>query len=176
MLQVHPTKFDAAKVFVPDVFDDDRGYFKETWSKPKYAACDIPALEWEQDSMSWSTRNVVRGMHFDFAMAKLVQCLSGRIFDAIVDLRRDSATYLQWQGFVLTATNHRQLYVPAGFAHGFIALDDEVIVHYKNSSAYNPATEGAISWRNPRVGIIWPLVGEARLSAKDAIVPLDYLP
>jgi dTDP-4-dehydrorhamnose 3,5-epimerase len=176
VLQVHATKFAAAKVFVPDVYDDDRGYFKEAWSKGKYAALDLPTLEWEQDSTSWSTRNVIRGMHYDFRMAKLVQCLHGRIFDAIVDLRRESPTYLQWQGFILSAGNHRQLYVPAGFAHGFIALADEVIVHYKNSVAYDPDSEGAISWRNPRVGIEWPLVGEPRLSAKDAAIALDALP
>jgi dTDP-4-dehydrorhamnose 3,5-epimerase len=176
VLQVYATKFAAAKVLVPDVFDDDRGYFKESWSQPKYAALELPTLEWEQDSTSWSTRNVIRGMHYDFRMAKLVQCLHGRIFDAIVDVRRDSPTYLQWQGFLLSSSNHRQLYVPAGFAHGFIALADEVVVYYKNSVAYDPATEGAISWRNPRVGIEWPLVGEPRLSAKDAAVALDALP
>lgn len=176
MLQAYATKFAAAKVFVPDVYDDDRGFFKETWSKTKYASLAIGTVEWEQDSTSWSTRNVVRGMHYDFRMAKLVQCLHGRIFDVIVDLHRESPTYLQWQGFMISAGNHRQLYVPAGFAHGFIALDDEVVVHYKNSVAYDPATEGAISWRNPRVGIEWPLVGEPRLSAKDAAVALDFLP
>lgn len=176
MLQAYATKFAAAQVFVPDVFDDDRGYFKEVWSKPKYDRLGIATLQWEQESTSWSTRNVIRGMHYDFGMAKLVQCLHGRIFDAIVDLRRDSPTYLQWQGFVLSSSNHRQLYVPAGFAHGFIALDDEVIVHYKNSVPYNPASEGGISWRNARVGIEWPLVGEPRLSAKDAAIALDFLP
>jgi dTDP-4-dehydrorhamnose 3,5-epimerase len=176
VLQAYPTKFDAAKVLVPDVYDDDRGFFKETWSMPKYDAVGLPTLDWQQDSVSWSTRNVVRGMHYDFRMAKLVQCLHGRIYDVIVDLRRESPTYLEWQGFMLTATNHRQLYVPAGFAHGFLALDDEVIVHYKNSVPFDPSSEGAISWQNYRVGIVWPLVGEARLSAKDAAVPTDFLP
>jgi dTDP-4-dehydrorhamnose 3,5-epimerase len=176
VLQSYPTKFDEAKILVPDVYDDDRGYFKETWSQPKYGAVNLPTLDWAQDSVSWSTRNVVRGMHYDFRMAKLVQCLHGRIYDVIVDLRRESPTYLEWQGFMLTAVNHRQLYVPAGFAHGFLALDDEVVVHYKNSVPYDATTEGAISWRNYRVGIVWPLVGEARLSAKDADVPADFLP
>ncbi len=176
MLQAFDTKFAAAKIFVPDVYDDDRGYFKETFSTPKYAALGIATTHWEQDSSSWSTRNVIRGIHYDFRMAKLVQCLHGRIFDVIVDLQRDSRTYLNWQGFLLSASNHRQLYVPPGFGHGFIALDDEVVVHYKNSVAYDPASEGAVSWRNPRVGIEWPLVGEPRLSAKDAAVPLDALP
>src|SRR5581483_8794644 len=111
-------------------------------------------------------------------MAKLVQCLHGRIWDAIVDLRRDSPTYLRWQSFVLSADNHKQLFVPAGFAHGFLALEDDVVVHYKNSVPYDPAQEGAVSWRNPRVGIAWPLPeGRApRLSPKDAAIPVDALP
>ncbi|HEX3468826.1 MAG TPA: dTDP-4-dehydrorhamnose 3,5-epimerase, partial [Candidatus Elarobacter sp.] len=105
------------------------------------------------------------------------QCLRGAVWDAIVDLRRESPTYLRWEGFELTAGNHRQLFVPAGFAHGFLALDDEVIVSYKNSVPYDPALEGAISWRNARVGIAWPLGGaDPHLSAKDAAIPADYLP
>jgi dTDP-4-dehydrorhamnose 3,5-epimerase len=175
MIVAHPTRFADAKLFVPDVFDDDRGFFKEVWSAPKYRG-HVPITEWEQDSTSWSTRNVLRGIHYDFRMAKLVQCLHGRIFDAIVDLREDSPTYLQWQGFLLTAANHRQLFVPAGFGHGFLALDEENIVHYKNSVAYSANTEGAISWRNERVGIVWPLAGEPRLSAKDAAIATDFLP
>jgi dTDP-4-dehydrorhamnose 3,5-epimerase len=175
VIQTLPTIFAEAKLFVPDVFEDDRGFFKETWSEAKYEGLGVPA-RWEQDSCSWSTRNVVRGVHYDFRMAKLVQCLRGRIWDVIADLRRDSPTYLKWQGFVLSDRNHRQLYVPPGFGHGFLALDDEVVVHYKNSVAYDPTHEGAVSWRNPALGIVWPLVGEARLSGKDAAVPLDFLP
>jgi dTDP-4-dehydrorhamnose 3,5-epimerase len=111
-------------------------------------------------------------------MAKVVQCLRGSIFDVIVDLRRGSPTYLAWEGFELTQRNHRQLFVPAGFGHGFLALDDDVIVHYKNSVAYDASQEGAVSWRNPRIGIAWPLAPGAvpHLSAKDAAVPADFLP
>ncbi len=175
VIQSLPTLFAEAKLFVPDVFEDDRGFFKETWSEPKYAEFGVPA-RWEQDSCSWSSRNVIRGLHYDFRMAKLVQCLRGRIWDVIADLRRDSPTYLKWQGFVLSDRNHRQLLVPPGFGHGFLALDDEVVVHYKNSVAYDPQHEGAVSWRNPAIGVVWPLVGEPRLSGKDAAVPLDFLP
>ncbi len=175
MIQALPTIFADAKLFVPDVFEDDRGFFKETWSDPKYAAAGLD-VRFAQDSCSWSTRNVIRGLHYDFMMAKFVQCLRGRIWDAIVDLRRDSPTYLRWQSFVLTDRNHKQLFVPAGFGHGFLALDDEVVVHYKNSVPYDMAREGAVSWRNPRIGIAWPLAGEPRLSAKDAAVPEDFLP
>lgn len=170
-----PTKFADAHVFVPDVYEDDRGFFKETWSDPKYAALGLD-VRFAQDSSSLSKRNVVRGLHYDFAMAKFVQCLRGSIFDVIVDLRRGSPTYLAWEGFELTQRNHRQLFVPAGFGHGFLALDDDVIVHYKNSVPYDAAREGAVSWRNPRIGIAWPLTGEAHLSAKDAAVPEDFLP
>ena len=175
MIQVFPTKFAGARVFVPDVFSDDRGFFKETWSDPKYTALGLD-VRFAQDSSSRSARNVLRGIHYDFRMAKLVQCLHGRIFDAIVDLRRDSPTYLQWEGFELSGRNHKQLFVPAGFGHAFLALEDDTIVHYKNSVSYDAAQEGAVSWRNPRIGIAWPLEGEPRLSPKDAATPEDFLP
>ena len=175
MIHVLPTTFAEARVFVPDVFVDDRGFFKETWSDPKYAELGLD-LRFAQDSSSRSARNVLRGLHYDFRMAKLVQCLNGRIWDVIVDLRRGSPTYLQWEGFELTARNHKQLFVPAGFGHGFLALDDDVVVYYKNSVPFDAASEGAVSWRNPRIGVQWPLDGEPRLSEKDAKVPLDFLP
>ena len=175
MIQRLPTIFADAAIFIPDVFEDDRGFFKETWSDPKYAAAGLD-MRFAQDSCSWSTRNVIRGVHYDFAMAKFVQCLRGRIWDTIVDLRRESPTYLRWQAFVLSERNHKQLFVPAGFAHGFLALDDEVVVHYKNSVPYDADREGAVSWRNPRVGIAWPLVGQPRLSPKDAAIPEDFVP
>ena len=175
MIEVLPTTFADARVFVPDVFADDRGFFKETWSDPKYAALGLD-LHFAQDSSSRSARNVLRGLHYDFRMAKLVQCLHGRIWDVIVDLRRESPTYLQWEGFELTDRNHKQLFVPAGFGHGFLALDDDVVVYYKNSVPYDAKSEGAVSWRNPRIGVRWPLDGEPRLSAKDAAVPEDFLP
>ena len=170
-----PTKFAEARVFIPDVFDDDRGLFKETWSDPKYAALGLD-IRFAQDSSSRSARNVLRGLHYDFRMAKLVQCLNGSIFDVIVDLRRESPTYLQWESFELTDRNHKQLFVPAGFALAFLALEDDVVVHYKNSVPYDAAQEGAVSWRNPRIGIAWPLTSQPRLSAKDAAVPEDQLP
>jgi len=146
MIQVIETDFPEARIFVPDVFPDQRGYFKETYARAKY---------------------VIRGMHYDMRMAKLVQCLSGRIYDVSVDVREDSPTYRRWQGFELTADNHHQLYVPRGFAHGFLALED-CIVHYKLSAHYDPAHEGVISWKDPAVGIRWPLTAEPILSAKDA--------
>ena len=170
MIQVRDTIFPDAKLYVPDVFPDARGYFKETYSRDKYAALGMEDV-WVQDSVSRSARNVIRGMHYDMRMAKLVQALAGRIYDVIVDMREGSATYKRWQGFELTADNHMQLYVPKGFAHGFLALDDVNIVQYKMSAHFDPTHERILSWKDPSVGIDWPLVGEPLLSPKDANAP-----
>lgn len=167
MIAVHETDFPDAKVYVPDVFHDARGYFKETYATDKYAALGMRDV-WVQDSVSRSRRNVIRGLHYDLRMAKLVQVLQGTIFDVIVDIRAGSPSYKRWQGFELSAENHRQLYVPRGFAHGFLALSEEAIVHYKMTALYDPQHEGVLSWRDPEAGIAWPLQGEPVLSAKDA--------
>lgn len=167
MIAVHKTDFPDAKIYVPDVFHDQRGYFKETYSTDKYAALGMTDV-WVQDSVSRSKRNVIRGMHYDLRMAKLVQVLLGAIYDVIVDVREGSPTFKRWQGFELSADNHRQLYVPKGFAHGFLALSDEVVVHYKMTALYDPKHEGLLSWRDPQVAIAWPLQGEPILSPKDA--------
>jgi dTDP-4-dehydrorhamnose 3,5-epimerase len=167
MIQVRATDFAEAKLFIPDVFYDARGYFKETFSTAKYAALGLHDV-WVQDSVSRSKRNVIRGMHWDPRMAKFVQVLSGSIFDVIVDVREGSPTFKRWQGFELTADNHHQLYVPKGFAHGFLATSDIAVVHYKMSALFDPATERVLSWRDPEADIAWPLAGEPILSAKDA--------
>lgn len=166
MITVLPTKFTDAKLFVPDVFPDERGFFKETWSQGKYAAAGLDIV-WLQDSCSRSKRNVIRGLHADRRMAKFVQCLKGTIFDVIVDMREGSPTYKQWGGFELSEDNHHQLLVPAGFAHGFLAQADDVIVYYKQSAMYDPSTEFGVSWRDPSIGVEWPLDGEPIVSAKD---------
>jgi dTDP-4-dehydrorhamnose 3,5-epimerase len=166
MIQVIETDFAEARIFVPDVFPDQRGFFKETYAKEKYEKLGMRD-DWLQDSVSRSRRNVLRGMHSDARMAKLVQCLEGRIFDVIVDVRPESPTYKRWQGFELSADNHRQLYVPRGFAHGFLALTD-CLVHYKLSAHFDSSHERVLSWKDPSVGIRWPLTGEPILSEKDA--------
>ena len=167
MIEVVTTSFAEAKVYIPDVYPDERGYFKETYSREKYAALGMHD-DWVQDSVSRSRRNVIRGMHVDPRMAKLVQALKGEIYDVIVDLREGSPTYRRWEGFALTEDNHRQLYVPRGFAHGFLARSDEVIVMYKMSAHYAPAFESGVRWNDLEIGIVWPLDGEPILSAKDA--------
>jgi dTDP-4-dehydrorhamnose 3,5-epimerase len=166
MIQVIETDFPEARIFVPDVFPDARGFFKETYARDKYAALGLTD-EWLQDSVSRSHRHVLRGMHYDMRMAKLVQCLSGRIFDVIVDAREGSRTFRRWQGFELSALNHHQLYVPRGFAHGFLALEDSV-VHYKMTAHFDPAHERVLSWKDPLVGISWPLSADPIMSTKDA--------
>jgi len=167
MIQVRDTAFAEAKLFIPDVYPDARGYFKESYSQSKYAALGLHDV-WLQDSVSRSKRDVIRGMHYDMRMAKFVQVLLGRVFDVIVDVREGSPTYKRWQGFELTADNHHQLYVPQGFAHGFLAQSDDVIVHYKMSAEYDPKEEGVLSWRDAQTAIVWPLDGAPILSAKDA--------
>jgi len=169
-MNVLATEFAEAKVVVPAVFHDERGFFKEVYARDRYAAAGIED-QWLQDNLSSSRKNVLRGLHFDFRMAKLVQCVRGEIFDVIVDVRAGSATYGRWQGFRLSADNHHQLYVPRGFAHGFLALCDDVLVHYKQSAQYDPGCERALAWNDPTVGVVWPVSGEPLLSVKDAAAP-----
>jgi dTDP-4-dehydrorhamnose 3,5-epimerase len=170
-IQTIDTIFDTAKIYVPDVFEDDRGFFKETYSTAKYQSAGLVDT-FVQDSVSFSTRNVIRGLHFDYKMSKFVQVLRGKIWDVIVDIRAGSPTRLKWQGFILSEHNHRQLYIPPGFAHGFIALSDDVVFNYKHGSLYDPATEGTVRWNDPTLAIAWPLAGDPRVSIKDQTAPL----
>lgn len=170
MLKIHPTKFADAKLVEPEVFHDERGFFKETYSFNKYVALGLDDV-FVQDNISRSQRNVIRGMHYDVRVSKLVQCLVGKIFDVIVDARDTSPTYLQWEGYELTEDNHRQIYVPRGFAHGFLALSDEVVVSYKQSEHFDPAHECGLAWDDPAIGIVWPLEGTPIVSGKDRAWP-----
>jgi dTDP-4-dehydrorhamnose 3,5-epimerase len=169
-IQSIDTKLKDARLFVPEVFEDDRGFFKETYSRRKYHALGL-LDDFVQDSVSVSTRNVIRGLHGDPNMSKLVQVLRGKIWDVIADARRDSPTFGQWQGFYLSEHNHTQLYIPKGFLHGFIALADDVVFNYKHGSHHDAATEFAVRWDDPTLAIAWPLVGEPRISAKDRANP-----
>lgn len=167
-MKVIETSLGGLKLIVPAVHQDERGYFKETYSQTRYDAAGISG-PFVQDNLSVSRKHVLRGMHYDSRMAKLVQVLSGRIFDVAVDMREGSPTYKQWDAAELSAENHQQFYIPAGFAHGFLVLSDRAVVMYKQTALYDPAQERAISWDDPSVGIEWPLGGAAPiLSAKDA--------
>ena len=156
-------------------FGDNRGFFAETYSRRAYEEAGV-TQEFVQDNHSLSAEvGTVRGLHFQaprHAQAKLVRCGRGAIFDVAVDIRKGSPTFGQWVGYELSAENGRQLYVPAGFAHGFMTLLPDSEIVYKCSDYYAPETEGAVLWNDPDIGIDWPLKGEPILSSKDAEAPL----
>ncbi|MDB3912544.1 dTDP-4-dehydrorhamnose 3,5-epimerase [Paracoccaceae bacterium] len=159
----------------PRRFGDQRGFFSETYNRKKYLEIGID-IEFVQDNHSLS-RDVgtLRGLHFQappHTQGKLVRCGSGAIFDVAVDIRRGSLTYGQWLGFELSAENGHQIYVPIGFAHGFVTLEPDSEIVYKCSDYYAPETEGALRWDDPDIGIEWPLQGNPILSKKDALAPL----
>ncbi len=170
-MKVQPTEFQGLFVIEPAVLRDARGHFMETWRNSRYSAAGKfkPFL---QDNVSWSRRGVLRGMHFQNPdpQDKLIYVLQGEIFDAVVDIRRGSATFGKWFGCTLSDTNARQLYVPGGFAHGFCVLSDSALVSYKCSAEYRPEAEMSLAWNDPQVGIDWP-VTDPFLSAKDQQAP-----
>lgn len=157
----------------PRVFRDQRGQFFESYSERRYAEAGL-AARFVQDNASSSSRGTVRGLHFQVRrpQAKLVWVLEGAVFDVAVDVRRGSPTYGQWVSATLDATNHHQLYVPAGFAHGFAVLSERAVLAYKCTDYYDPEGESGVSWSDPALGITWPISSaDAVLSAKDAALP-----
>jgi dTDP-4-dehydrorhamnose 3,5-epimerase len=159
----------------PKAFGDDRGYFSETWQERKFAAAGINA-HFVQDNHSHSIRHTLRGLHYQIQQpqGKLVRVVQGAAFDVAVDLRSSSPTFGHWVGFELSAENQQMLWVPPGFAHGYLALSERVDFLYKCTAFYAPAHERAVRWDDPQVAVHWPLpAGTAPLlSPKDAIAPL----
>ena len=178
---------DGPLLITPQVFADDRGFFFESWNERRFRDDLICAgapqtesedLRFRQDNHSRSTRGVLRGLHFQLPpepQAKLVRCTVGEIFDVAVDLRRSSATYGRWVGVVLSADNHLQLWVPVGFAHGFLTLSDVAEVQYKASGFWNRDCERSLRWNDLQLKIQWPLhlarVTEPLLAEKDLQAP-----
>lgn len=162
-------------ILEPRVFGDDRGFFLESWNAEAFAKAGLD-LTFVQDNHSRSQKGVLRGMHFQNPgpQGKLVRVVRGAVFDAVVDLRRSSPTFGKWTGVVLSAENKRMFWVPEGFAHGFLTLEDDTDFLYKCTAPYAPQHEASLAWDDPTVGIEWPLDGiEPKLSAKDAVgVPL----
>ena len=161
-------------LITPSRFGDKRGFFAETYSSQKYAEMGVD-VEFVQDNHSLS-RDVgtLRGLHYQappHAQGKLVRCGRGAFFDVAVDIRRGSPTYGQWMGYELSAENGHQLYVPIGFAHGFVTLEPHSEIVYKCSDYYTPEAEGALRWDDPDIGIKWPLKGSPIVSARDALLP-----
>ena len=169
-------------LLTPQRFEDERGFFVEAWNRIRFAeALGLPpeqAPRFDQDNFSRSRRGVLRGLHYQLPPApqgKLVRCLSGEIHDVIVDIRRGSPSFGRWLGVRLSAANLHQLWVPPGFAHGFLALSDSADVLYKVSGLWNRACERSLLWNDPRLAIEWPLEvlggNPPILSAKDAAAP-----
>lgn len=170
-MQFRPTDIADVVVIEPKVHGDARGFFMETWQARVFAANGIDAA-FVQDNHSGSAQGVLRGMHYQMrhTQGKLVRVIQGEVFDVAVDLRRSSPTFGRWVGEVLSADNHRMLWVPPGFAHGFLVLSARAEFTYKCTDYYDPASERTLIWNDPQVGIQWPLPVQAvpALSAKDA--------
>lgn len=169
-LSVAPTPIAEVLVLEPEVRGDERGFFVETWNARTFASATGLERSFVQDNHSRSARMVLRGIHYQIeqAQGKLLRVVSGRVFDVAVDLRRSSPTFGRWVGVELTATNHRQLWVPEGFGHGFVVLSESADLLYKTTDYYAPEHERTLAWDDPDVGIDWPLEGgQPILSAKD---------
>ena len=173
-MNVIETALAGVRILEPQVFGDARGWFMESWSKKKMEDAGIYA-DFVQDNHSFSAqRGTLRGLHYQLnpmAQAKLLRVSRGAIFDVAVDIRRGSPTYAKWVGVELSAENHRQLFIPRGFAHGFITLTDDAEVQYKVDNLYAPECDGNIRWDDPEIGVVWPLHPMV-LSEKDAAAPL----
>jgi dTDP-4-dehydrorhamnose 3,5-epimerase len=170
-MKIEQTPLPGFLVFEPRVFGDERGFFLESFQKRRYKDAGI-ALEFVQDNHSRSQRGVLRGLHFQMRhpQGKLVYVPRGEIFDVAVDIRKGSPNYLKWHGVVLSDENHRQAYIPPGFAHGFCVLSETADVFYKVTDFYQPGDEAGLAWNDPDIGVEWPLT-EPILSAKDAEYP-----
>lgn len=165
-------KTDIAGVIViePQIYRDKRGYFYESFSEKEFTA-KVGMIHFVQDNESKSSYGVLRGLHFQkppFAQSKLVRVICGSVLDVAVDIRKDSPTFGKYVAIELTGENHRQLFIPKGFAHGFIVLSDEVIFQYKCDNFYAPESEGAIAWDDPKLNINWQIpINKIILSEKD---------
>lgn len=173
-MKVIKTAIEDVVIIEPDVFGDSRGYFFESYSQKKFDE-QVRKIEFVQDNESKSRYGVLRGLHFQKgkdAQSKLVRVVKGRVLDVAVDIRKGSPTFGQYVAVELTEENHRQLFVPRGFAHGFSVLSEEAVFQYKCDNLYAPHAEGAITWDDPDIGIDWHLPAEdVLLSAKDAAHP-----
>ena len=166
----HSTKIDGAYRLQPKVFGDDRGFFLESWNRKKFAEIGIDE-DFVQDNHSRSAKNVLRGLHYQIErpQGKLVWVTQGSVFDVFVDLRKNSPTFGQWDGHILSEENKERLWVPPGLAHGFLVLSETADFQYKCTEYYTPEKERAIRWDDPEIGIIWPIPDweTPKLSAKD---------
>ena len=178
-MKVTETDLPGAVIIEPDVFGDERGFFKETYHQDRYKIEAGIEESFVQDNYSRSTAGVLRGLHFQKTkpQGKLVSVSQGAVFDVAVDIDPDSATFKQWVGVHLSGENHIQFYVPPGYAHGFLVLSEIADFQYKCTELYNPDDEGGIHWDDKEIAIQWPTSEQLLVSQKDAALPTlsDYL-
>jgi len=169
-MKVVNTKIDGVKIIEPKVFGDARGFFLETFEKQRYQLLLEIDLDFVQDNHSRSSKNVLRGLHFQkiSPQGKLVRVVRGEVFDVAVDIRRASPTYGQWEGVLLSEENKKQFWLPPGLAHGFVVLSEIADFEYKCTDYYNPKYEECLLWNDPSIGIDWP-VEQPLLSEKDKL-------
>lgn len=163
-IQVEDCEIEGLKVITPNVIGDARGYFVETYNARDMKEAGIDRV-FVQDNQSASKKGVIRGLHFqiEHPQAKLVRVIKGEVFDVAVDLRKGSATYGKWKGVLLSAENHKQFYIPEGFAHGFLVVSDYAEFCYKCTDFYHPGDEGGIMYNDPEVGVEWPITDDMEL-------------
>ncbi|WP_305908698.1 dTDP-4-dehydrorhamnose 3,5-epimerase [Methylomarinum sp. Ch1-1] len=168
-MKVITTEIPDVLILEPKVFGDQRGFFKESFNQQKFTQATGIETTFVQDNYSRSSQNVLRGLHYQIQQpqGKLVFVGRGRVFDVAVDLRLSSKTFGRWAGVELSDQNHRQLWVPPGFAHGFVVLSETVDFLYKTTDYYAPQHERCIAWNDAELKIVWPVAGEPRLSKKD---------
>ena len=173
-MNIIPTTIPDVLIVEPKVFGDARGFFFESFHQQRFNAAVGRNVEFVQDNHSLSAKGVLRGLHFQIdpkEQGKLVRAVKGEVFDVAVDIRPDSPTFRQWVGAHLSAENRRQMWIPRGFAHGFLVLSDEAEFLYKTDNYYSPEHERSIRWDDPSIGIEWPVSVQPNLSQKDAIAP-----
>ncbi|EGG95603.1 dTDP-4-dehydrorhamnose 3,5-epimerase [gamma proteobacterium IMCC1989] len=171
-MNVVKTKLSGVLVIEPAVFGDERGFFLETFQLKRYQEHLGENIQFVQDNHSRSPRGVLRGLHFQKTkpQGKLVRVVTGEVYDVAVDINPHSSTYGQYEGVVLSAKNKKQLWIPPGYAHGFLVLSDSADFEYKCTDYYDPADEGGVMWNDPEINIPWPLT-DVQLSDKDTMLP-----
>jgi dTDP-4-dehydrorhamnose 3,5-epimerase len=173
VIKVTDTELPEVKVIEPQVFGDDRGFFFESFNGREFSQAIGREVEFVQDNHSRSKQNVLRGLHYQIQhpQGKLVRVVEGEVFDVAVDIRKSSSSFGKWVGVHLSADNKRQLWVPEGFAHGFVVLSESAQFLYKTTDYWYQAHERSVLWNDADIGITWPFTGEPLLAAKDAGAP-----
>lgn len=173
-MKVTPTAIPDVLVIEPDVFGDDRGFFFESFNQQKFESAIGRKVDFVQDNHSKSVKGVLRGLHYQLpphAQGKLVRVVQGEVFDVAVDIRKSSPTFGKWVGEILSAENKKQLWIPEGFAHGFLTMSKTAEFLYKTTDYYAPESEACMLWSDPQLSIDWAVLNDIQLSEKDQIAP-----